>query len=213
MKREAISSKVMVLGVDALDPRLTRKYVDKGLMPNVKRFIEQGACREDLVLLGGHPTVTPPMWTTLACGCYANVHGITAFYRRPTDKSKDLATVEYNMDSRWCKAEPLWNCFAEAGKKTLVWHWPGSSWPPTSDSENLYVVDGTSPGSVGMATSTIEGDFILGANKDTAEATIIKMAATDATAPCVVKDMAVDEVGYSMEDWAAKFVRRIVRCV
>ena len=34
----------------------------------------------------------------------------------------------------------LWNVFAEAGKQTLVWHWPGSSWPPTSDSPNLHVV-------------------------------------------------------------------------
>lgn len=33
-----------------------------------------------------------------------------------------------------CKAEQLWNVTAEAGKKTLVWHWPGASWPPSSDS-------------------------------------------------------------------------------
>ena len=61
-------------------------------MPHVKQLIERGGCREDLVLLGGHPTVTPPMWTTLATGCYANVHGITGFYRLPDDLKK------YDMD-------------------------------------------------------------------------------------------------------------------
>ena len=150
MKRQALSQKILCLGVDGLDPRLTRKYVDEGKMPHVQELIERGACRSDLVLLGGHPTVTPPMWTTLATGCYANVHGITGFYRLDLEHG-DLDQEAYNLDSRNCHAEPLWNVFAEAGKKTLVWHWPGSSWPPTSDSPNLMVVDGTVPGSVNVS--------------------------------------------------------------
>ncbi len=35
MKRKT-SEKIIVLGIDGLDPRLTRKYVDEGYMPNVK---------------------------------------------------------------------------------------------------------------------------------------------------------------------------------
>ncbi|MBO5428488.1 MAG: nucleotide pyrophosphatase, partial [Peptococcaceae bacterium] len=35
---------------------------------------------------------------------------------------------------------------AKAGKKTLVMHWPGGSFPPTIDSENLITIDGSSPG-------------------------------------------------------------------
>ena len=81
MKRKT-SEKIIVLGIDGLDPRLTRKYVDEGYMPNVKQYIERGCQREDLVLLGGHPTVTPSMWTTLATGAYSTVHGITDFYRQ-----------------------------------------------------------------------------------------------------------------------------------
>ena len=83
-------------------------------MPNLQSFVKQGACREDLVLLGGVPTVTPPMWTTLATGAYPNTHGITAFFNQHPDK---LDTAVYALDSRSCKAEPLWNVFAEAGKK------------------------------------------------------------------------------------------------
>ena len=47
MKRAALSEKILCLGVDGLDPRLTRKYVDEGKMPHVKALIERGACRED----------------------------------------------------------------------------------------------------------------------------------------------------------------------
>lgn len=44
-KREALANKILVLGIDGLDPRLTRKYVDEGVMPNTKKFIERGASR------------------------------------------------------------------------------------------------------------------------------------------------------------------------
>ncbi len=188
LQRKAASEKILMLGLDGLDPRLTRKYVDQGIMPNTKKIIEVGAQRHDLVMLGGHPTVTPPMWTTMATGCYANVHGITSFYRQ---SKTDLDAVEYNMDSRNCLAEQLWNVFAEAGKKTLVWHWPGSAWPPSSDSPNLYVVDGTAPGSVNMSTAQVEGESVLGANAAIAELKFLPKMATDAVAPCVIEDLDV----------------------
>lgn len=195
LERKALSDKILLLGVDGMDPMYTRKLVDEGKMPNVKKYIERGACREDLVLLGGHPTVTPPMWTTLATGCYANVHGITGFFRC----GKDIDTIDYNLDSRFCKAEPLWNVFAEAGKKTLVWHWPGSSWPPTSDNPNLYVVDGTSPGSVGMATSQVDGEYIIGGSINYKGATYKPKAASEASAPCVITDLDVSEENTNAE--------------
>lgn len=43
MKNVASADKILVLGIDGLDPRLTRKYVDEGIMPNFKKFIEKGS--------------------------------------------------------------------------------------------------------------------------------------------------------------------------
>jgi len=185
-ERKARTNKVMVLGVDGLDPRYTKHMLDQGKMPAMAEYIKRGACREDLVLLGGHPTITPPMWTTLATGCYANVHGITGFYRQHPD---DLAGITYALDSRDCHAEQLWNCTAEAGLKTLVWHWPGSSWPPTSNSENLYVVDGTSPGALGMATSQTEKDFMFAAAALVKEPKYISNADPNFHALCIVEEL------------------------
>ena len=137
--------RMIVVGVDGMDARLAKKYLDAGKMPNLKKLLEHGSAREDLVMLGGVPTITPPMWTTLATGAYPGTHGITDFWNQhPTE----LDTLVYSLDSRNCKAEQLWNVLAEAGKKTLVWHWPGSSWPPTSDSPNLHVVEGTTPSDI-----------------------------------------------------------------
>ena len=134
--------KVLVLGIDGMDPKITKTYLEEGKMPNTKKFLEMGAAQFDYEMIGGQPTVTPPMWTTLATGATVRVHGITGYYRH--NEQHDI--LEYNFDSANCKAEQLWNVTAEAGLKTLVWHWPGSAWPPSSDSENLHVIDGTQPG-------------------------------------------------------------------
>ena len=191
MGRKALAEKIFCIGIDGMDPRLTRKYVDEGKMPNVKKLIERGSCRHDLAMVGAMPTVTPPMWTTLATGAYPGTHGITCFFRYSEHALDEIA---YNFDSRLCKAEQLWNVFAEAGKKTLVWHWPGSSWPPSSDSPNLSVVDGTSPGSVAMSAGQIETEFILVASTEAENATFLPKQASTGVAPCVVTDMDADKL-------------------
>ena len=188
MAREALAKKLLLLGMDGMDPRFTNRMLKKGKMPNVQKLLDKGAASKDLIMLGGHPTITPPMWTTLACGCNCNVHGITQFSR----KGKTIDTLGYNLDSRLCLAEPLWNVFAEAGKKTLVWHWPGSSWPPTSDSENLFVVDGSSPGGVGMGTNKCDEAALVGASVDIPAVKFQARAASDAKAACVVEDVNLD---------------------
>jgi len=199
--RKAVTEKLLMLGIDGMDPRLSCKYMNEGKMPNLKKYVERGACREDLVMLGGHPTVTPSMWTTLATGCYANVHGVTGFWRH--SKTKNLDTLEYNMDSRNCTAEPLWNVFAEAGKKTLVLHWPGSSWPPTSDSENLYVIDGSTPGSVGMGVAQVEEEFVVAASEKIKNVIFKKRGALEGVHACVITDLEMDEERESIDSKAA----------
>ena len=62
---KAMTKKLMVLGMDAMDPRLTRKFVDMGIMPNTKKMMDMGSCREDLVLLGGQPTAVSYTHLTL----------------------------------------------------------------------------------------------------------------------------------------------------
>lgn len=188
--------KVLVLGIDGMDPRMTKKLVDEGKLPNVKAYIDRGACREDLMMLGGQPTVTPPMWTTLATGAYPVTHGITEFFAQSTEK---LDTMVYNLDSTKCEAEQVWNAFAEAGRKTLVWHWPGAAWPPSSDSENLYVVDGTSPGTVNMARGQKDTELVMGASENIKQVTFIRDVMDGANEPCVITDLEADTSSGSID--------------
>ena len=191
--RQALAKKILVLGIDGLDPKLTRKYVDEGVMPNIKKFIERGACRKDLVMLGGQPTITPPMWTTLATGAYPVTHGITDFMGQI-----GIDGTCYNLDSRRCKAEQLWNVFAEEGRRTLVWHWPGSAWPPSSDSPNLHVVDGTQPGFVNMGGGVVDSEKLLVASTKTTEVLYRRRAASDGKVPCVIEDLEIGEDGVNL---------------
>ena len=162
LQRKALADKIMILGVDGMDPKLTNKFLKEGLLPNVQKFIEKGSTREDLIMQGAHPTITPPMWTTMATGTCPGTHGITCFWNQ--DHSS-LDTMVYALDSRKCKSEQLWNVFAEAGKKTLVWHWPGSSWPPSSDSPNLHVVDGIAPSGIGSGNACGDWEKLIVADK------------------------------------------------
>lgn len=127
MKRQAYTNKLLVLGVDGMDPRISKRMMDDGRMPNLKKFREKGSTRDDMVLLGAIPTITPPCWTTLATVLILVLMASPATGSQSPDS---LDAVVYNMDSRHCTAEQMWNVTTEAGLKTLVWHWPGSSWPP-----------------------------------------------------------------------------------
>lgn len=158
LRSKGLSEKVLMLGIDGLDPKFSRKMVDGGHMPNLKKLIEIGSARHDLRLLGGVPTITPPMWTTLATGAYPMTHGVEDFN---IGMKGELEVNFAGIYSKYVHAEPLWNITAEAGKKTLVWHWPGGAWPPTSDSKNLMVVDGTTPGALGFGYAMRDWEGIL----------------------------------------------------
>lgn len=201
---KALSEKIMVLGVDGMDPRLSKKLMDDGRMPNLKKLYDQGACREDLVMQGNMPTITPPMWTTLATGACANTHGITCYWgQHPT--RPDL--LVYNFSSARCKAEQLWNVFAEAGKKTLVWHWPGSSWPPSSDSSDLLVVDGAQPGNVNVGIAKVDAEKFAVASTKIKDVVFQPSVIVKNGAGCVLEDIA-DEIENSAANVVGDLAKR-----
>lgn len=194
--------KVLVLGIDGMDSRITKKFLDEGKLPNIKKYLERGAARTGLDMLGAIPTITPPCWTTLATGAYPGTHGITCYWRQSPDS---LDAVVYNMDSRFCKAEQLWNVTAKEGKKTLVWHWPGSSWPPSLKSENLHVVDGTQPGSVNMGIAQMDWEKVVIASTRIKKAEYLPKVERKQGVGCVIDDLSAlqagDEDDEMMELW------------
>ena len=158
LRNKGLTDKVIILGLDGLDPRFSKAMINEGKMPNLKKLIKMGAAREDLAMLGAMPTITPPMWATLATGTYPMTHGITD-YNISGDPDKQITLEAFS--SKFLKAEPIFNVTAKAGLKTLVFHWPGGSFPPSIDSENLYTVDGSSPGACCGWSSKCDEDTVI----------------------------------------------------
>lgn len=92
-----MKNKVMILGIDGMDPKFTKKLVKEGKLPHIQAYIERGSAREDLAMLGGTPTITPPMWTTLATGATPATHGITCFWNQDCLRLDHLVYNLYSM--------------------------------------------------------------------------------------------------------------------
>ena len=48
LRSKGLTNKLLVLGLDGMDPRFSKAMVDAGKMPNLKKLIEMGSAREDL---------------------------------------------------------------------------------------------------------------------------------------------------------------------
>ena len=186
LRSNGLTEKVLVLGIDGMDPRFSKAMIEEGNMPNLKKLVEMGAARSDLALLGAMPTITPPLWATLATGCYPMTHGIIDYN---TLVANELDMSQEAFFSKFLKTEPLWNITAEAGKKTLLWHWPGGAWPPSSDSPNLMVVDGTSPGGLGNKSLLRDNEILIIATTKTEKGGVVHNAAIDSYVNCYISEL------------------------
>lgn len=175
LRTKGLTEKLLMLGIDGMDPRFTKRLVNEGKMPNFKKLMDRGACREDLMLLGANPTITPPMWATLATGAYPMTHGITD-YNLSAKNDRDIVIGAFS--SKFLKAEPIFNVTAQAGIKTLTMHWPGGSFPPSIDNENLICIDGSSPGACCAWSNQRDMDMLFVASTKTSELKYTPMAIT-----------------------------------
>lgn len=194
LRSNGLTEKVLVLGIDGMDPRFSKAMIEEGNMPNLKKLVEMGAARSDLALLGAMPTITPPLWATLATGCYPMTHGIIDYN---TLVANELDMSQEAFFSKFLKTEPLWNITAEAGKKTLLWHWPGGAWPPSSDSPNLMVVDGTSPGGLGNKSLLRDNEILIIATTKTEKGGVVHNAAIDSYVNCDISELETKPSNYN----------------
>ena len=176
--------KVLVLGIDGMDPKMTKRLMDEGKLPNIEKMLKVGSAREDLVMLGGNPTITPPMWTTLATGAYPMTHGITCYWN---NNSTQLDRFQYVYDTSLIKAEQIWENVVKAGKKALVWTWP-CSWPARLDSPDLHIVGGLCPQGPNACSAVLENEFLTYASEN--NETVTSRAHMDAKggAGCILTD-------------------------
>jgi predicted AlkP superfamily phosphohydrolase/phosphomutase len=71
--------KMIILGIDGMDPQLLKRFMEEGKMPNFARLAQQGSFRE---LTTSIPPQSPVAWSNLITGMNAGGHGIFDFIHR-----------------------------------------------------------------------------------------------------------------------------------
>lgn len=75
-----VKRKLLVIGIDGMDPTLLQGYINDGKMPNFKRIIDNGG---DFKPLGtSYPPQSPVAWSNFAIGANPGKHGIFDFIHR-----------------------------------------------------------------------------------------------------------------------------------
>ncbi len=123
--------RVVVLGLDGFDPRMARKLMDAGRLPNLKRLAERGCFAP---LDTACPSISPVAWSTYATGTDASRHSIYDFLTRdpcsyaPMLSSSDIRAVprtlnlglaEIPLGTRFVykslqKSQPFWKLLGDA---------------------------------------------------------------------------------------------------
>ena len=71
--------KLIILGIDGMDPQLLKKFMAEGRMPNFSALAEKGSFR---LLTTSIPPQSPVAWSNLITGMNAGGHGIFDFIHR-----------------------------------------------------------------------------------------------------------------------------------
>jgi predicted AlkP superfamily phosphohydrolase/phosphomutase len=77
--KRAQAKRVVVLGLDGMDPGLATKFMREGRMPHFQKLAERGVFRP---LDSSVPSMSPVAWSTFATGTDASQHGIFDFLTR-----------------------------------------------------------------------------------------------------------------------------------
>src|SRR3954466_4730033 len=109
-------NKVLLIGWDAADWKLIDPLVERGEMPNLSRFLDEGVMGDITTL---QPMISPMLWNSIGTGKRADKHGILDF----TEVSPNGEVRPVTSTSRKMKA--LWNILNQSGFRSHVVGWFG----------------------------------------------------------------------------------------
>ncbi len=115
--------RTVLFGLDGATFTVLDHLMQKGIMPNLKRFCEEGTRSE---LLSTPLPITPQAWTTLATGRSMGHHGIHDFIRGEVGPQGMYFRIN---DSRDIDCETLWHYVSRRGRRVTVLNYYGVT-PP-----------------------------------------------------------------------------------
>jgi predicted AlkP superfamily phosphohydrolase/phosphomutase len=127
--------KVIVLGLDGLEPKIVEPLLQRGELPHLGRLVARGGYAR---LATTTPAQTPVAWSTFATGTNPGGHGVFDFLRRnPQTYHPDVSLYRFEQKNAFVaprpvnlrRGTPLWNLLTEAGLPSTVIRCPGT-FPP-----------------------------------------------------------------------------------
>jgi predicted AlkP superfamily phosphohydrolase/phosphomutase len=124
--------RVILLGMDGLDPKIVKELMIRGFLPNFSKLAQSGAFS---VLSTSNPVQSPVAWATIATGNNAGYHGVFDFLnRRVQDYLPELSVIKRNPDNFFGRRESLflpviqgnsfWDYTASNGIPSRIIRWP-----------------------------------------------------------------------------------------
>ncbi len=121
-------SKVLIIGIDGMDPRVAQYLMDQDKLPNFKKLAKTGSF---LKLNTSYPPNSPVAWTSISTGRNPGKHNIFDFIRRNPENyipelslSRSKSGIGGTEYSSYVRANPFWKKTSTAGIPTTVMRWP-----------------------------------------------------------------------------------------
>ncbi|WZO97120.1 alkaline phosphatase family protein [Isosphaeraceae bacterium EP7] len=136
MALRAVVDRVIVIGLDGLEPKVAAPLLHAGELPNLARLASHGSGLARVATTS--PAQTPVAWSTFATGLNPGGHGIFDFIRRdPLTYRPDLSLNRYEQAAAWLPPKavnlrggtPVWDLLAKAGIPSTILRCP-CTYPP-----------------------------------------------------------------------------------
>jgi predicted AlkP superfamily phosphohydrolase/phosphomutase len=140
-KLSSLRKKIVILGIDGMDPSFLEKFIKEGVMPNFSRLANQGSFKR---MRSSIPPQSPVVWSDFAVGASAGVHGIFDFIHRDpktmipylstsqvSEATNTFSIGDWNIPlsggtvKKLREGKPFWEYLDEAGIPATIFKMPG----------------------------------------------------------------------------------------
>lgn len=147
--------RLIVLGVDGMDPNLVESFMERGLMPNTKRLKEMGSFSR---LGTSNPPQSPVAWSNFITGAPPPVHGIFDFIHRdpatmtpflsisevsPPDSTLNIGKLRLPLSGGGVnllrRGTPFWDTLLDKGIPVTMVKLPVDFPPPAENKHGLFL--------------------------------------------------------------------------
>lgn len=129
--------RVLLLGLDGATFALLDRWLERGLMPNLRRLVTEGT---RATLRSVIPPVTGPAWVSFSTGVRPGKHGVFDFRKRVADRPERRL-----ISARDVQVPTLWEMLPEAGLPVGLINLP-VTYPP-SERTSFHLTDMLTPAS------------------------------------------------------------------